>query len=165
MKNIVATICLTLGIILAALLLFTPKKCDHEEVGKVYSFQPNYSMAASDMKSYCKSCNRYLGYSAFRGTPKDQSYLEVVKEHITEGRLVPGGYCTVSATVSLGDYDTTRTRIRCQIESEGVIVGFSVEFREGYERAVASLREGDQITFRGSLYTTGFGWSGCELIE
>jgi hypothetical protein len=165
MKYITTTICVTLALILLMLIVFTPKKCDHDEAREIFSFQPNDSMAVSYMKPSCKSCNQYLGYSAFRGTPKDQSYLEAVKEHVVEDEIIAGEYYTMSATVALEDYDVGGTRIRCQIESEDVIVNFSVEFREGYEKSVSSLQEGDEIAFRGRLYDTGFGWTDCELIK
>jgi hypothetical protein len=165
MKYITTTICVTLALILITLIVFTPKKCDHEEVREIFSFQPNDSTAASYMKPFCKSCNKNLGYSAFRGTPKDKSYLEAVKEHIAEDEIIAGEYYTMSATVALEDYDVGETRISCKVENEDVIVGFSVEFREEYEKPVSSLQEGDKITFRGRLYDDGFGFTDCELMK
>jgi hypothetical protein len=138
-------------------------KCEHE-MGKQFSFQPQKSTAASHVKPYCKNCNNSFGYTMFRGTPDDLSYLEAVRAHSDRDEIVGGEYYTVTAVVTLGDYQVTETRIRCKVESGNIIVGFSVKFREGFEESVALLEEGDEITFRGRLYDEGYGFTDCELI-
>lgn len=132
---------------------------------KMFSFQFENSTAVSHLEPRCKNCNHYFGYTAFRGTPKDLSYLELVKQNIDERNIKAGEYYTMRAVVSLEDYDVNRTRIRCKVESDNTIVGFSVEFREGFEEQISLLQKGDEITFRGRLYDNGFGWTDCELLE
>lgn len=139
--------------------------CKHEEMGTIFSFQFENSTARSSYKPYCKNCNHYFGYTRFIGTPDDLSYLDVVKQYIEGQEVKPGEYHTMTATVYLGDYEVNKTRIRCEIEHENVIVGFSVEFREGFEEQISLLQKGDEITFRGRLYDNGFGWTDCELLE
>lgn len=137
---------------------------EHEH-GKIFSFQPKGSTAMSDVRPYCEKWGHsYLGYSLFRGTPEDLSYLGVICEHSDSDEIVWGEYYTITATVSLADYDFQRTRIRCEVQSGNIIVNFSVEFREGFEELVDAYDEGDEITFRGRFYDEGCGFSDCELI-
>lgn len=157
-------ICIFLPILF--LIVFTPEKCEHENTIKVYSFQFENSTAASSYKTSCVDCKNYpVNSTSFRGTPTDQSYLEAVKEHSDIIEVVPGEYYTVTAIVSIEDYDFHKTRINCKVENKDCIVGFSVEFREGFEELVSFLEKGDEITFRGKLYDTGFGFTDCELIK
>lgn len=142
-----------------------PWVCYHEEKGKMFSFQFENSTAMSYIQPFCKNCTHYFGYSHFRDTPSDISYLGAVEEYILEDGIFGGRYCTMSATVALRDYDVTRTRVRCQIQNDDIIVNFSVEFREEFDEAVSAMSEGDEITFRGRLYDKGFGWTDCELIN
>ena len=139
-------------------------KCEHKKMSTVFSFQFENSVATSYFKPYCKNCNHYFGYTLFRGTPNDLSYLEAVRQYIDESDIKSGEYYTMIATVSLADYDINRARIRCKVENEDIIVGFSVEFRGEFEEQVSLIREGDEITFSGRLYDEGFGWTDCELL-
>ena len=141
--------------------------CQHEEMIKVFNFQFQNSTAFSYIKMYCRNCGNGYSYklTLFRGSPDDLSYLDVLMKNM-EGEEIEGGeYYTVTAIVTLADYDFTRTRINCKMESENVIVCFSVEFRDGFEDSVDLLREGDTITFCGKLYEEGCGFMDCELIS
>lgn len=151
--------------VLAILIIFTPPKCEHEEMGKIFSFQFQNSTAMSSIKPFCENCNNYFGYTHFRGTPNDTSYLEVVKELIDSDEVIGGEYYTMTATLTVPDHEVDKTRIRCKIEKENIIVSFSVQFREEFEESVGLLQEGDEVTFRGKLYDEGFGWTDCELLN
>ena len=140
-------------------------KCEHEEMSKIFSFQPQKSTAYSYIKPFCKNCNHYFGYTGFRNTPDDTSYLKVVKEHIDSERVIGGEYYIMTATLVLPDYEVDKTRVRCEIKSIDTIVNFSVQFRDEFEEKVASMQVGEEITFRGRLYDEGFGWTDCELIK
>ena len=138
---------------------------EKHEHGKIFSFQPQGSTAASNVRPFCENGDHYyLGYTLFRGTPDDVSYLEVIREHGGGKEIVGGEYYTITATVVLGDYDFDRTRIRCEVRSDGIIVNFSVDFQEVFEESVASFDSGDEITFRGRFYDEGCGFTDCELI-
>lgn len=141
--------------------------CDHEEMGSIFSFQFENSTAASYIKPYCKNCDTYFGYNSvrFRGTPNDLSYLDVIRQYVDRPDIEGGKYYTMTANVLLGDYDIYRTRIKCEVERDGIVVCFSVEFQEEFEERVSLLQKGDEITFRGRLYDEGFGWTDCELLE
>jgi hypothetical protein len=142
-----------------------PSNEQEHEHGKIFAFQPQWSTAMSYIKPFCedgKHC--YLGYTLFRGTPNDLSYLEVIEDYSDGDEIIGGEYYTVSAIVILGDYDINRTRVRCRVQSENIIVDFSVEFREEFEEVVSLLDEDDKITFRGRFYDEGCGWTDCELI-
>lgn len=145
----------------------TPEKfsirCEHEE-GKVFSFQTQGSTAASDMRLYCKNCMQNIKVAIFRGTPKDLSYLDIIKEHIDGEEIVGGEYYTIKGIVAVADYNIPKTIIRCRLESGDTIVIFSVEFREEFEDAVGLLKEGDEVTFRGRFYDEGCGFTDSELI-
>ena len=144
---------IVIGIVVVACL---PEPCEHE-MGKTFSFQFEGSSATSYMKPFCKKCDHSFSYTNFRGTPSDTSYLEAIKEHSDGGEIVGGGYYTLTATVTNGDYDMQRTRVNCKVQSDGIVVMFSVEFREEFKEAVALLDTGDEITFRGKFYDTGCG--------
>lgn len=164
MKYISSVISACLLLILVILIASTALKCDHEEMGKIFSFQSEGSTAASHVKPFCKNCNHYFGYSIFRGTPEDSSYLEAIEKHSGMSEIVGGEYYTMTVIVSLADYDFGKTIIGCEIEKDDTVVLFSVEFREEFEESVALYDKGDEITFRGRLYDTGFGFTDCELI-
>lgn len=154
--------------ILAVVLLFVFSAsvvCPHDEMRYVFAFQFDGSTAASRIKPVCKNCSQYFEATRFRGTPNDLSYLEVVKEYISEDEIVSGGYHTMTATISIREHDATKTRLNCRVSNEDIEVHFSVEFREGFEESVSSLQIGEQITFRGRLDDTGFGWTDCELLS
>ena len=74
-------------------------------------------------------------------------------------------YYTMTATVTWEDYDYHKTKIRCQVQSDNIIVSFWIEFREGFEAAVGLYDEGDEIRFRGRFYDEGCGFTDCELIS
>lgn len=144
--------------------LETKPKDEHKHV-KIFSFQFQGSTASSYVKPWCKSGRCYnLGYTLFRGTPSDLSYLDVIKEHIGVDEIVGGEYYTVTAIISVADYNFQKTRISCKLQNEDIIVGFSVEFRDEFEDAVSLLDEGDEVTFRGRYYDEGCGFTDCELI-
>jgi hypothetical protein len=151
--------------IVALVIVATPDECDHTNLDKRFLFQTEGSTAVSRIKPVCKNCNQYFEAAIFRGTPNDLSYLEVVKEYISEDEIVGGGYHTMTASVAVLDYDFQRVRIRCKVTAADIEVNFSVEFREEFEESVALLQVGDEITFRGRLYDTGFGWTDCELLN
>ena len=151
--------------IIILLFIFTPPKCEHENMKTVFSFQPQNSTANSYYKPYCENCNNDLGYTMFRNTPSDTSYLDAVKSYIDGDEIVGGEDYTMTAVVSLGDYDSQKTRIRCKVEKDDIIVGFSVQFRDELEEEISLIKEGDEITFRGKLYEEGFGWTDCELVR
>lgn len=137
---------------------------DEHEIGKMFSFQFEGSTAASYIKPFCEHDGHVYISTTFRGTPDDLSYLDVVAEHSDGDEIVWGEYYTVTATVTLADYDFTKTRVRCQVQSDNIIVNFSVEFRDGFEESVALVDEGDEITFRGRFYDEGCGFTDSELI-
>ena len=140
-----------------------PTKPEHE-MGKVFSFQFQGSTAASYIRPFCETCTNVFGYTVFRGTPNDSSYLDAIRRHSGEDEITGGEYYTITAIITLGDYDFNRTRIRCEVRHENIIVNFSVEFRGEYEESVGLFDEGDTITFRGRLYDEGFGFTDSELI-
>lgn len=165
-STILSTFFTVILIVVIALIIFTPPKCEHTQITKDFSFQFQGSTASSSVRRYCEDCDSYVDSpSLFNGNPKDLSYLEVVKSHSDGDEIVSGEYYTITAIVTLGDYDTRKTRINCRVQSENIIVGFSVEFREEFEESVSLLKEGDEITFRGRYYDTGCGFTDCELIE
>lgn len=153
-----------MGVILL-LIIFTPPKCEHREMGKRFSFQSLNSTATSTIKPYCKNCNHSFGYTRFKGTPDDTSYLEVVCEHSNVDEIIGGEYYTMTAFVALGDYEFNKTKIICRVENEDITVAFSVEFRAEFEEEVGVLEEGDEVTFYGRFYDTGCGFTDCELIN
>ena len=164
-STILSTFFTVILMVVIALVIFTPPKCEHTQITKHFSFQFQGSTASSNVRQYCEECNSYVDNpSLFKGNPEDLSYLEVVKAHSDGDEIVGGEYYTMTAIVTLGDYDTQKTRINCRVQSENIIVWFSVEFREEFEDAVTLLQEGDEITFRGRYYDTGCGFTDCELI-
>jgi hypothetical protein len=141
--------------------------CERGEhiMGKSFSFQSHNSTAMSHIEPFCENCNHYFGYTLFRGTPNDVSYLDVIKEHSDGSEIIGGEYYTITATVTLGDYEIDKTKLRCKVAGESIIAVFSVEFREEFEEQVDLIVEGDEIVFRGRLYDEGFGFTDCKLIN
>ena len=166
MKFIITVITSCLVAVLFAIIILSPGKCEHEEMVKVFGFQFQGSTAASYWRKHCKNCDNRYAYPSnpFRGNPTDLSYLEALKEHIDGDEIVGGEYYTVTAIMTLGDYNIDKTRISCKVESNNIIVEFSAEFREEFEDLVDLLKEGDEITFRGKFYEEGCGFTDCELI-
>lgn len=163
--NLLFSSAILVVMVFALAIVASPGKCDHTNLKKDFSFQFEGSTAASSIKPICENCNQYFEATRFRGTPNDLSYLEVVKEYITADEIVSGEYYTMTAIVTTLDHDYRRVRIRCKVGNNNIDVFFSVEFREEFEEAVSSLQEGQEITFRGKLYDTGFGWTDCELLQ
>ena len=152
-------------IIIVTMSVCIPPKCDHKEIGKMYSFQFENSTADHYVKPYCLNCGETFKSTSFRGTPVDNSFREAIAEHSDSIEIVGGEYYTVTAIVTLGDYDIHKTRINCKVQNETTIVAFSVEFGEGFEEAVALLEKGQEITFRGRFSDNGCSFTDCELIE
>lgn len=164
-KNVEETDDITLPIVDSCVVESSEVQSEKHEHGKIFSFQPKGSTAPSNVKPFCESGEcRNLGYTLFRGTPNDLSYLGAIEEHSDGSGMIGGEYYTVTATVVLADYDFTKTRVRCQVQSDNIIVNFSVEFRDGFEESVALVDEGDEITFRGRFYDEGCGFTDSELI-
>lgn len=137
------------------------RKC---EPGKRFHFHSQGSTAMSYVIPYCEHPGHIYIAKTFRDTPNDLSYLEAIREHSDSDEIIWGEYYTITATVALADYDVMRTRLNCKVESENIIVIFSVEFRGEFEELVASIDEGDEITFRGRFYDNGCGFTDSELI-
>ena len=154
------------AMIIGLAIIATPAfdKCEHENVDEYFSFQFQNSTASSDLKWICADCYKEMNRARFRGTPTDTSYLEAIAEHSNESDIVGGEYYTITATVTLADYDHTKTRITCSVRNEDTVVGFSVEFKEEFEEIVSSIQEGDEVTFRGRFYDVGCGFTDAELI-
>jgi hypothetical protein len=153
--------------IIILLRVLTPEPCEHEDTIRIYSFQFDGSTAAHSTREYCNVCKKNTTTSStrFRGTPTDQSYLEVLVAQSDANEIIPGEYYTVTATVILGDYEYSETRLRCKVENDEFRVGFSVDFRDEFEEVVELVEEGDIITFRGRFYDEGCGFSDAELIK
>lgn len=150
--------------IIIILVLTAVYGCDHSEMCKRFWFEFQGSTAYSSIIPFCKKCNVSYGYTNFKYFPNDDSYLEVVNSHIEDGEVEGGKYFTMNAKVALRDYSNDKTRIDCYVQSEDIIVSFSVDFKEGFEEAVSQLKEDDEIRFRGKYYEKGCGWTDCELL-
>ena len=165
MKLLTSVVTLCIVAIVGFLMVGEALRCDHEETGTIFSFQPENSTSSNYTQSFCKECRTRLEYSNFRGIPQDTSYLEVLKSHSDCRELVTGEYYTVTATVILGDYSVDKTILDCKVENEDIIISFSVEFRDGFEEAVELIEEDSVITFRGKLCNErGLWFTDCELI-
>ena len=139
------------------------KTKEHIE-GKQFSFQFKGSTAMSFMKKFCNRPGHIHLASTFYGTPTDLSYLDAIRDHSDSNEILWGEYYTITATVTLGDYDYDRTRISCSVRSNNIVVGFTVDFREGFEDEVDLYDRGDVITFRGKFYDEGCGFTDAVLI-
>jgi DNA-directed RNA polymerase subunit RPC12/RpoP len=159
------TLCVAIIVVMMfALLTGAALKCEHTEICTQFSFQPQNSTAYNHAEICCEECGRSFDRVLFRGVPSDYSHLKAIADNSDAPAMVAGKYCTVSAIVTCGDYDTNKSRIRCEIKNNGVVVNFSVEFREEFEKYVKSLSDGDKIQLRGKLYDTGFGFTDSELL-
>lgn len=157
--------CIFLPIIF--LVVFTPEKCEHEEVTR-YVFTSYDSTGNSSVAKFCKKCDKRLTYhSLFKGDLVDKSYLNVIKEHSDGSEIVPGEYYTVTATAPLGSINGTPNRLylHCEVENEDFIIRFVVDFREEFREVVTLVEEGEEITFRGRFYDEGCGFTDAELIN
>ena len=148
-------------IILSLSLVF---KCEHTDRVKLFSFQSENSTAMHYVKTTCEDCNQRFSSTVFRDIAPDDSYIGVLKEYTEDKKFVSGEYDTIRAKVTLADYDSPKTKIRCSVQQENIIVSFSVEFKNEFENAVSLLKEGDEITFYGKSSTTGLSWTNCELV-
>ena len=166
MKFIITVIASCLIAVLLSLIVFSPGKCENEDLFDIFHFQHQGSTALSYVEKHCENCNTDHGISrtTFRGNPTNISYLETLIEHSDGEEIIGGEYYTITAIVTLPDFDLNKTRIKCKVESANTIVLFSVEFKEGFEDSVGLLQEGDEITFRGRYYDVGCGFTDCELL-
>ena len=149
------------------LILFTPEKCEHEEVTR-YVFTSYDSTAHSNVSGYCRKCDAKLTTnSIFQGELVDKSYLTALIEHSDASEIVPGEYYTIMASVPLGfyAYSSDNVWLNCKVENEDFIVLFNVEFREEFEERVRLIQEGETITFRGRFYDEGCGFTDSVLID
>ncbi len=156
---------LTVAAILTVVLFWVKfTACEHPESVKRYSFYSENNMQYDYMAVYCKECNEKLRSETFADTPKDLSYLEVVRTLVGEDGPVAGEYYLVTATV-LSDYSQSGSPyVRCKVENDSVSVFFTVDFKEEFDEAVREIEEGDTITFYGRYYESGCGFADCELI-
>lgn len=156
------------AIMVVTLVTSVSEKCEHENMATMYSFSSYDSTAYSDVRPYCRDCGERFQYQLFKGELVDKSYLSAIVEHSDGSEIVPGEYYTITAIVTLTDYDSVdEPNINCKVENEGYKVIFNVEFREEFAEAVSykSLEEGDTITFRGRFYDEGCGFTDSELLN
>ena len=156
---------LTVAAILTVALFWVKfTACEHPESVKRYSFYSENNMQYDYMAVYCKECNEKLRSETFADTPKDLSYLEVVRTLVGEDGPVAGEYYLATATV-LSDYSQSGSPyVRCRVENNGVSVSFNVDFKEEFGDAVRKVKADDTITFYGRYYESGCGFADCELI-
>lgn len=156
---------LTVAAILTVVLFWVKfTACEHPESVKQYSFYSESNMQYDYMAVYCKECNEKLRSETFADTPKDLSYLEVVRTLVGEDGPVAGEYYLVTATV-LSDYSQSGAPyVRCKVENDRVSVFFNVDFKEEFGDAVREIKADDTITFYGRYYESGCGFADCELI-
>lgn len=164
MKFISSLCCAIILSIILILSLGLILKCDHTNIIEVYSFQPENSTAMSNVKSVCEECGQRFHMTLFRDTPPDETYIDVIEEHCKDEIFVKGEYDTIKASVTVLDYDSSKTKINCSACQDGVEVYFSVTFKGEYEEAVSLLQLGDEITFYGKSALMGLSWTDCELI-
>ena len=142
--------------ILLILFLGFVLKCEHNNKITSFSFQPEYSTAASSVKEVCEECNQIFDVGRFRGKPSDDSYIDVIEKHIDGGM--------VTATVSMPYYEKRRKQITCKISEGDIVVYFYAAFKEEYESYLESLSVGDEITFSGKRSDTALYWTECEIV-
>ena len=143
-------------------------RCDHEETYTKIVFTSYDSIdGTSHTRPVCKECCKNFQYTNFKGTPSDQSYLEVIRANSDGSEIIPGEYYTVTATVPLGFYGYTSDKVwlNCRVENEDYMVSFNVEFREEFKEVVKLVEKKETITFRGRFYDVGCGFTDCELID
>ena len=143
-------------------------RCEHEETYTKFVFTSYDSIdGTSHIRPVCKECYKNFQYTNFKGTPSDQSYLEVIRENSDGSEIIPGEYYTVTVTVPLGFYGYTSNTVQltCQVENDDYMVRFHAEFREEFTGEVVSVEKGETITFRGRFYDEGCGFTDCELLK
>lgn len=169
MKFLTTVILICLCIPILFVMIFTSTRCEHEDTVDRYVFVAYDSTAYSSVNPYCRDCKESLRYTNIQGELVDQSYLSAIQENRDGREIVAGEYYTVTATVPLGYYGSSTSRdharLTCQVENEGFIVRFSVEFREEFRESIESMQEGEKITFRGRFYDEGCGFTDAELIS
>ena len=173
MRFITSVISICVLAVIIVLIVFTPEPCEHSDTLKIYSFQYEKSTAAHSTREYCNICGRYTTtYSArFRGTPTDQSYLEAIVAQSDASEIIPGEYCTITATVTsagVSSYDEGRfwtVRVGCKIENSDFEIYFSADFRKEFWDQVDAIEKDDIVIFRGRFYAEGCGFTDCELID
>ena len=151
--------------IVLLLIVCAPDKCEHEVMGKSFSFQSQNSTATSFLRPFCADCDEDFGYEAFRGTPADTSYLDVVAVHSSADKIEHGNYYTMIAKVVQRDFYFNKSEIVCKVQDGEIVVFFFAEFLDEYDRDVSLLQEGDIVTFQGRFYDEGCGFTDCELIR
>ena len=168
MKYFLARIVVFIGMVIGIIALVSsiPEPCRHNDGWREeYSFNsqsntsPNY---IGYKKRYCKKCdytNDMITY--FYSTPKDTSYLDLIREHSDGDELVDGEYYTMRAIVTRNYVYS----INCKVENEDIVVYFSVDFLEEFKDALELIEDGDEITFRGKFVEMGYDWTDCELIK
>lgn len=161
LSSLFCAMVLSIVFILSLGLIF---KCDHENMGRVFDFQPENSTALNYVKSKCYDCEKGFHTTLFRDAPPDDEYIDVIKEHCKDKTFISGEYDTITATVMFPDYDAIETKIQCYVQQGNTKVCFPVEFNGEYEDEVSLLQEGDEITFYGKSSDTGLSWTDCELI-
>lgn len=166
MKFLVGVVLFCVFLPIVFLMVFTPAKCEHVNTATMYTFVSHDSVGYSDVRPYCRDCEKRLEYQLFKGTLVDQSYLSAIVEHSDGNEILPGEYYTVTATVPLGfvGYASQNVWLNCKVENEEFILGFNVEFREEFKGLVSLVEKGDEITFRGRFYDEGCGFTDAELI-
>lgn len=166
--SFLAALAILVVMVAALVVVATPEKCEHADVVQRYVFARDDSTQYSTVQPYCADCGESLAtHSYFKGELVDKSYLQALVEHSDGNEIVAGEYYTVTATVPLGFYGYTSDTVflTCEVENEGFIVRFNVEFQEEFKELVESVEEGDEITFRGRFYEKGCRFTDCELLS
>ena len=155
------------GMLMAVMLLLLVGfllRCEHENTITTFVFQSENSTALNYVKTICDGCNQVLSTGVFRGTPAINTHTTALEEHIADNKFISGEYDTVRAKVVSPDYHSTKTKIRCGIQTGNCRVYFPVEFKNEFEESVSLLQEGDEITFYGKSALTGLSWTDCEIV-
>ncbi len=168
--NFVSACIVFVMIVILIPLVVSTDQCKHEESRTRYVFTSyrNMEYEYSSTARYCKECDeRLTRHSLFQGELVDKSYLRAIEEHSDGSAIIPGEYYTVSVTVPMGFYGFTSDTVwlTCEVENEDFKVRFDVEFRDEFKELVASIEEGEEITFRGRFYDKGCGFTDSELIN
>ena len=155
----------TMVLCVMCLLLFGLfSRCEHEVVIDSFVFQPENNTAYSYTQRICENCNQTFTTYLFKGTPSNTGYVDVISENCEDKTFVIGEYDTITAKVSLADYDSLKTQLSCYVQEGNVDVWFIVEFKSEYEDAVSMLQEGDEVTFYGKCSDKTVHWTDCELV-